>query len=498
MIRCQVLRNCLTAATIVASILGAFVSSVHAQFVEYSSGPGAVVTYTFSVSPKAPQPPLMKHRLYPAFSEQFPGNAAPLYQRAILLISQKSGKLESPIEYWQKIDEWRVLPLDQLPLDEVEQVVQLHSGALQEASYAARRSFCDWNLPTREHGVDLFGVMLPEIQAMRTVARLLALRIRLRLAQGRLDEAVADLQAGYAMARHVGNRDFIVNALVGIAISSMMHEQLLTAISVDSVPNLYWSIVNQPNPLIDIRNAIDVERDSVVTIFPELKEAKKSIGDQEYWNQLLLDVIRRVERLRSNKPISLLEDDSSEFDMGRLAYRTVVFSQAARVKEELVEQLGYRSDEVDAMPGSRAILLYSLHAFERQRDAYLAPLGLPYYQAKTFYPAANQFSEDLTSGDPLGISQLLLPSTLQIQQASVRDIRWSSMLQALEAIRDFAAAHGKLPETLDQVDRLPIPNNPFDNQPLRYQWQADKPWEATLEGTSDVLPLRFQLTLRQP
>ena len=72
------------------------------------------------------------------------------------------------------------------------------------------------------------------------------------------------------------------------------------------------------------------------------------------------------------------------------------------------------------------------------------------------------------------------------------------MLQALEAIRDFAAAHGKLPETLDQVDRLPIPNNPFDNQPLRYQWQADKPWEATLEGTSDVLPLRFQLTLRQP
>lgn len=493
------LQNLLTITAIVVSILGTSVSAAHAQFVQYSREPNQATVYTFSISPKSPQPPLMQYRLYPTYSEQFPGNAAPLYQRAILLISQKTAKLESPNEYWQKIDDWRVVPLDQLPLDEVEQVVQTYSGALQEASYAARRSFCDWNLPLREHGVDIFSVLLPEIQEMRTVARLLALRIHLRLAQGRLDEAITDLQTGYAMARHVGNRDFLVNALVGIAIGSMMHEQLLMAISVDSTPNLFWSIVNQPRPLIDIRYAIDVERNSFITVFPELKEASTNIGDQAYWDQQLLAVINRVESLKSNQPIDAMGGNFFELDWNQLAYRAAVISQVPRAKQELIDEFGYPQAEVDSMPGSRAILLYSRQTFERNRDAQFAPLGLPYYQAKQFYPDDAQFAFDLTTGDPLGLSQLLLPATLQIQQAAARAIRWTAMLQTIEAIRDYAAIHGTLPESLDKVDHLPILNNPFDNKPFTYQWQAETPSEATLAGdSSEIVPIHFQFKLRQP
>lgn len=479
------------------SVLAMLAASAHAQFVQNSGGANAVITYSFSISPKSPQPPLMKYRLYPTFSEQSPGNAAPLYQRAILLISQQSANLESRVEYWQKVDQWRVLPLDELPIDEVERVVESHAGALQEATFAARRKYCDWNLPIREHGVDIFSVLLPEIQEMRTVARLLALRIHLRLAQGRLDEAITDLQTGYAMARHVGNRDFLVNALVGIAIGSIMHEQLLMAISVDSTPNLFWSIVNQPRPLIDIRYAIDVERDSFITIFPELKEASTNIGDQSYWDQQLSAVINRVESLKSNQPISALGGDSFELDWNQLAYRSAVISQVPRVKQELVDEFGYTQAEVDAMPGSRAILLYSRQTFERIRDAHLAPLGLPYYQAKQFYPDDAQFAFNLTTGDPLGLSQLLLPATPQVQQASAREMRWTAMLQTIEAIRDYAAIHGSLPESLDQVDHLPIPNNPFDNKSFTYLWQAETPSEATLVGDSEIVPIHFQFNLRQ-
>lgn len=476
--------------------LGILAPVAQAQMLYTDSSPSPnTITHTFDISPKAPQPPIMKYRLLPSHYELTPGNASQLYHRAILLTSQHTANMENPMEYWQKVDQWRSTPLESFPIDEVETLLNTHNGALREASYAARRSYCDWELPTREHGTDIFGVLLPEIQEMRTLARLLSLRIRLRIAQGRLDEAFEDLQTGYAMARHVGNRDFLVNALVGIAIAGIMHEQLLEAISQESTPNLYWSLVNFPSPVIDIRNAVDVERDGFLIMFPELLEAEQAIGDQVYWDQKLTEVITRTRQLVSASNIGA-PHGVKEWEA--LAYRTAVFSQVPRVKQELVEKMGFDQEEVNAMPGSRAILLYSLNNYKRLRDEFLAPLGLPFYQAVNFYPDDDRLSSNITSGDPIALASLLLPSSVQVQRASVRDQSWVDMLRATEAIRDHAAKHGSLPETLDQVDGLPIPMNPFTNEPFIYTRDENNPSQATLEETQSHLPHRFEITLRQP
>jgi len=473
------------------------VSLAQAQFVVYGTTSDAPTVYTFSVSPRSPQPPTMKHRLFPTHAERFPGNAAPLYHRAILLISQNNVRLESPTEHWQKVDNWRTLPLEEFPIEEVERFLEMYTPSLQETSFGARREYCDWGLPTRENGEDILAVLLPEIQEMRTVARLLALRIRLRLAQGRLDEAVADLQTGYAVARHVGNRDFIVNALVGFSIESLMHEQLMTAISLEETPNLYWSIVNQPTPLIDIRNAIDVEIENFKSVFPELIEAQKDIGDRVYWDRKLLDVIDRVQRFKSNSGYPSGNESTSDFNWEATAWQGMVYSQVDRIKKELIEDLKFDRDMIEAMPGSRAILFYSYHNYPRVRDTYLAPLGLPYAQAKKFYPGNDFFSLDPTVGDPLGIPQLLLPATGSFQRASVHAKRWHAMLLALEAIRDYAAKQGQLPKTLAEVDHLPVPNNPFDDQPFRYVRDEQKPSQATLEGVgAPGAPIQIRFTVR--
>lgn len=482
-----ILRTAIGAAIFVLSVC---VAPAHAQFYQREPGPAGKLIYTFSISPQAPQPPIMKYRLYPSYSERVPGDAAPLYHRAILMLSQRSAHLKSPLEYWQEIDDWRVMPLDKLPLDKVETVVDSYSSPLQEATFAARRATCDWNLPIQEHGVDIFSVLLPEIQEMRTVARLLSLRIRLRLAQGRLDEAIIDLQTGYAMARHVGNRDFIVNALVGIAIDGIMDEQLLTALSLPSTPNLYWSIVNQPNPMVDIRNAVDVERDSLLRVFPELLEANSDAGDQAYWDRKLQEVIKRNQLLQG-------EAGSEKIDLSTLAYRAALFSQVDRVKRELVDTYGYDQQDVAAMPGSRALLLHSRLHYERVRDEFVAPLGLPYYQAQKFLPPNSRLSFDITAGDPLKLTELLLPVFGTFQGSAARQACWHGMLQTVEAIRDYAAEHGELPASLSDL-RLPIPHNPFNGQPFAYQRQADDRSQATLEGTAANLPLLFQITLRQP
>lgn len=483
--------------------LGFWSMPAHAQMLYSSLSDGnkapATATYSFEISGKSPEPPIMKYRLLPSHSELTQGNAAQLYHRAILLMNQANFNLDRNRDdgghTWQQIDQWRTVPLDELPIEEAEELLRSYENSLHEASFAARRSYCDWELPTREHGTDLLSVLLPEIQEMRSLARLLALRIRLRMIQGRFDEAIYDLQTGYAMARHVGNKDFLVNALVGIAIGAMMDEQLLNVISYESTPNLYWSIVNLPSPRIDIRNSIAVEQDTFKVVFPELLEAANSSASEDYWDQKLMEVIDRSRTLIAQLR---MKGNDGPVDWELLAYRTAVYSQVPRIKRELVESFGYDAGKVDAMCGSQAILLYSLNDLKQTRDQILAPFGLPYYQAKRFYDAEPKLSSSLTQGDPLMLSKALLPSLPTVHQAATRDACRLAMLQATEAIRDYAHKNGELPSSLDQVTDLPIPMNPYTNHPFLYSRAPDNPFHATFEENNSTLPQRFEITLRKP
>ncbi len=60
-------------------------------------------------------------------------------------------------------------------------------------------------------------MLLPEIQKMRELARMLKLRCRLHIAEGKLDEALHDVQIGFTMGRHVGEGPTLIQSLVGMA-----------------------------------------------------------------------------------------------------------------------------------------------------------------------------------------------------------------------------------------------------------------------------------------
>ena len=53
-------------------------------------------------------------------------------------------------------------------------------------------------------------------------------------------------------------------------------------------------------------------------------------------------------------------------------------------------------------------------------------------------------------------------------------------LRVIEALRIYAARHdGRLPERLDDIDQVPVPNNPATGKPFVYR----------LEGTTGILDL---------
>ena len=480
---------------VILIILSHSASPASAQFMERNpEDQDRTTIYRVAVDARSPAPPVMRYRLVPAWNDTTNANAATQYHRAILTISQSMAHVPDQLEFWEKFETWRTIPLDQLPRQEVEQVVQSFSSALREVHFGARRRFCHWDLPIDEQKAELYSILLPEIQEMRTVARILAVRIRLRLAQGDFDGAVTDLQTGYSIARHVGHQNFVVSGMVGVAISMLMHEQLLTCMTLENAPNLYWSITNLPNPLIDLRTPIDMEWDNVFVLFPELIQARTEQHSEDEWNRQLGRVAHYVHEFGG------ATFRTTGLDVGGILEQVTMFSRVPMIKHALVSEMGYDADTINVMPGSQAILLYAGLAYERIRDELSKPVGLPYHQALPLYRAGEARRADHPSIDPLRLGHLFPPASQQFHLAVTRGQRWIDLLRTVEAIRDYAQTHRGLPESLEVITDLPIPFNPLTGEPFHYVVDESNASRAILEtgGTIGELPIRIVLELRGP
>ena len=151
----------------------------------------------------------------------------------------------------EQVANWLKEPLDQLLKDDASNLM-LNPGSIGRlVDLASRREQCDWGLPWREEG---FNTVLPHLSQLRAITSELALKARLEIAQGKFDEAVHTLQTGTAMARHLNQQAFLVQALVATAVQTLMLEQVDTWIGQKQSPNLYWALAQLPSPFIDARN----------------------------------------------------------------------------------------------------------------------------------------------------------------------------------------------------------------------------------------------------
>jgi len=462
------------------------------KFSEHSTEGDGLRTYYLTLTPKSPEPPVLRYRLLPTWGELVEGNAATQYHRAILLMQQQTANMKDSMEMlWAPLEEWREMPLEMLPIKEMEQKLAPFEAALQELEIGARRTRCDWGLPLQEGQNNLFNILLPEIAETRSLARLLTVRVRLRLAQGRFVEAIEDLQTGTALARHVGDNFFIVGNLVGIAISEQHNIQLMTALTLEDAPNLYWAITNLPQPLVDFRSALEFEGKAPFMMVPKLLTARTEVRDEAYWNEALIDMVERLEEARSGSPQRPKSPGEKLESTAKLAY---VFSHAPAARRALVEKMGYSAEEVEKMPGSRVLILYSGHLMEAARDQHFSLLTLPYVEASARF---ENFEKDPADG--VDVTGTFLPATSQYYTAIVRSQRTFALLRTVEALRDFIATNDRLPESLEEVTNLPVPNNPLTEKPFGYQIEDAEARTVILEtgGEAQHAPMRLKITFRK-
>jgi hypothetical protein len=444
------------------------------------------------LSPAAAPEPALRYRLLPELRDTHPGNAALLYYRAFA--PEWWGFYRRGPKYAEALDEAQKWPLEKLRhLSESDAALVgwvRGSHMLHEVDRAARRSFIDWEMTdrVREDGI---GLLLPDVQSMREFARMLAVRARLELADGQFEKAAYTFQTGLQMGRHVSDAPTLIQSLVGAAITAVTLDQVEEWTRTPGSPNLYWALTGLPQPYIDLRKPMDGERLMFDNLMPGMREALADPGAAALSPDQLNAMVSKV--------AAALESPQAP----RLLIAAWVAKMYGPAKEYL-RRHGRTAEQVEALPALQAVLMVEVAKYDHMFDAFQKAQALPYWQARPLLEGAErQLKEGVArAGGPglYGLAGLLLPAVIKVQFASARTDRKINALRTVEAIRLYAAAHGKLPENLDALE-VPVPTDPVTGRPFEYRMEGGT---ARLTGPTPAgerphegNTLRYEITLRR-
>jgi hypothetical protein len=396
----------------------------------------------------------LRYRLMPHFIEQTPGNAALQYMRAALAWAENKDYRDVA----DRIPDWLELSLEQLRHHDDAQKFFNNTPRMNFdlIGFAARKEYCEWDLPLREYNVE---TRIPELQWLRELARLMALKARVEASRGQFPQAIESIQTGLAIGRHVADGPTLVNGLVGVAIDGIMLQQIQTLVQQPDCPNLYWALTSLPAPCIDLRRADEMEQDNLYTILPQLRDVDKPRSEEE-WNKLLAEVTTKLASLMPKEKL-----DGTLWVKGALAAAEMY----PKAKQQL-QDFGYTGPAINAMPMAQAILTATVETYEHERDRLHRWFYLRYTEA---WPALDEEEHRLANIDEMiPFGKLLLPSLRNVRAAQARLDREVAALRVLEALRLYAAEHrGQLPKQLADINEVPIPNNPITGKPFDYEFR---------------------------
>lgn len=455
----------------------------HAQA---DKAPPPIEPRTIAITPAATPAAALKYRLFPSSARLTPGNAAPIYLR---IRYQTTDALWDQIT--QNSEKWLNVPIDRFPTVEAHKFLDGWNRQLEQLAFGARRSHCDWDYTIPEQRHNIINVALPDCQGMRQWIRLVSLKARLEIAEEKYDEAVRTIQTGMAFSRHIADGPFFINGLVGLAGIHVMLDRCEELIARPGAPNLYWALATLPNPVIDFRREIEIERRLFENLIPELEQVE---SDQPRtaaeWSSILARIHERLVQISR---------DYNAFELKAFAGRDLARFRA----ESLAPALAYLKSRPDlddarraAIGDDQAVAMFVAGRHRELWDDLFKASYLPLREALTQLDAAEQRMQAARSGSLLPFAALH-PALGSLFRNHMKVERRIAALRVIEAIRLNAAAHGGgLPASLDQITEVPVPADPATGEPFIYRAADDA---GLLHGPRAGLPppwLSYRIAIR--
>jgi hypothetical protein len=433
-----------------------------------------------TLSAAAEPRPALKYSLAIGSRERNTGNAALFYHRALL--TRRSIPTEHLKKHAEQDQAWSEGPLDAQKIADIKAWLTPYGATFRELKVAVYRDHCDWDQRLQDlKGMEVINFLLPEMQECRDLARALRLRARVEIAERRYDDAIETLRWGFQLGKDCGEQPLLISNLVGIAITSVMIEPLVELIEAPDSPNLFWAIAALPQPLIDVRKALEFERGFPEQIFPFLKDAETVNRSPQEWQRILEETVTEIGKLSSDLQMA---NANNPVWLQKAGLMLMLVKTYPAAKAELIAQ-GLDAKKVEAMSVAQVVAIQTSRRTREAYDDVFKAMLLPYPEslkvtAQVEALRKRQASPNAFFGTQgLPIAQMIMPATLQVKRAEIRGPRQFAVLQVVEAIRMHAAATGKLPATLGEIKVVPVPPNPITREPFPY----------TLKGSEAVLEM---------
>jgi hypothetical protein len=346
---------------------------------------------------------------------------------------------------------------------------------------------------------------LPELREWRQLARMLRLKSRLELAQRRFDDALNTLRLGYSMARDVGRAPTLIHGLVGIAIGSQMNQSVVDWVHAGG-PNLYWALTMLPDPLVDMRIALQQEMNLPVQILPFLEDPEGKDWSDEQWRDALAEGLDRLSKV-SGEVFPDEEGKVSRRLLMRMAAVGWLLKFYPQVKQSLIDS-GLDKERVDAMPVGQVVAIQVSRTCQHIYDHTFKWSFVPVWQARAGSSASQRRLREegylvggLGSKEIIPIAGLLMPAVRSAIFATARLDRDVAALRTIEGLRAYAASHnGRWPTQFQDVQQTPIPLDPITGQPFPFEVREGR-GELLLSpqpGIRNVPGRRYQIEFQAP
>jgi len=421
-----------------------------------------------TASPAAPPVPALRFTLLPTTRDARPGNQVQGFYKCF----GEQNYLYHNKEAVEKREKWLNAPLDELRNEK--ELENYGGSSVRQATRAARMESVDWQI-VAEMKDDGINTHLPDIQQMRELARVLRVRARGEIARGEIARgdfvaAAETIQTHIALARTLNEHPTLIGSLVGIAIAATALSSVEEFVAQPGAPNLFWALADLPRPLFDLRKATHGERtfltgevDPYVDRKNPMTEAQIGLAVMKVTE--LIGKVTLTVGLAGPTPKGAKVEPSPPprkqppTPATYLGDRAADAKQVAEARAKLMPAPPVRDLRVENFPPMQVILLDEVHRFEAQRDDVLKWLAVPTWQV----PAGADKGVEGSLFAPLA------PAVVKVSIARTRIQQQVAMLQAVEAVRAFAAANGGRPPASLDLTGLPVPHDPFTNRPLRYE-----------------------------
>jgi hypothetical protein len=298
------------------------------------------------------------------------------------------------------------------------------------------------------------AILLPTVQASRTAARLLAARAMLRLHEGQIDQAEQDLLACHRLGRLIGSTPFFIGALVGIAIDATAWQgdvALMASGKLDAAGALaYQRALRKLAPLPTMADVFDTSERlcylGTLSVIARSKPTAAAAIDRS-----LFSILTQMPPPKPGDPPSVDWDQSFRFgnekiDAGVAALREPTVLKRKKALEVLSRDL--RNIATEMKKGGLSTALMSALGTRQAWSDRVAKICLT----------------------------TLMPSIDGASEAEIRMQTRFALDQVGFALAAYRADAGTYPASLGELAPryiAQVPADPFTDQPLHYQRQAD-------------------------